>query len=92
MVKPQFDRFDICEAYLCAEFEFQTGGVLRERPSCARRRTSVEWQLTRMGFKPAVSLRTQELTPNGLAIYRALLSRLGLVRAHSVLGPSAAGR
>lgn len=74
----QFDRFDICEAYYCAELDFQQGGVLRERPSCIRRRASVEWQLRSMGFEPARSLRTQELTPNGLAIYRALVSRLQL--------------
>lgn len=91
-MKPQFDRFDICEAYLCAELEFHEGGVLRERPACARRRSSVEWQLTKMGFLPAVSLRTQTLTPNGLAIYRALLSRLGLVRAGADVGTPAAGR
>ena len=77
-MKAQFDRFDICEAYLCAELEFHDGGVLRERPTCVRRRVSVEWQLRSMGFQPAVSLRTQELTPNGIAIYRALVSRLGL--------------
>jgi hypothetical protein len=77
-VKPRFDRFDICEAYLCAEFDFHRGGVLRERPTCARRRVSVEWQLRNLGFQPAASLRTQALTPNGLGIYRALVSRLGL--------------
>lgn len=75
---PQFDRFDICEAYYCAELDFQEDGVLRERPSCMRRRASVEWQLRGMGFEPAPSLRTPDLSLNGLAIYRALVSRLGL--------------
>jgi len=92
MVKPRFDRFDICEAYFCAELDFQRDGALRERPACARRRSSVEWQLNGMGFQPAVSLRTQALTPNGLAIYRALLSRLGLARAGANVGTPAAGR
>jgi len=77
-MRRQYDRFDICEAYLCVELDFQEGGVLRERPTCARRRISVEWQLSNMGFVPAGGLRTQALTPNGLRIYRALVSRLGL--------------
>lgn len=77
-MRPQFDRFDICEAYFCAERDFNEGGVLRERPTCARRRISVEWQLSNMGFVPAGGLRTQELTPNGLRIYCALVSTLGL--------------
>ena len=77
-MRPRWDRFDICEAYLCAELDFHEGGVLRERTTCARRRISVEWQLNKMRFVPASGLRTQALTPNGLRIYRALVSRLGL--------------
>lgn len=78
MVKPRFDRFDICEAYFCVELDFQKDGVLRERSSCRRRRSSIEWQLSNMGFVPAASLQAQALTPNGHRIYRALVSRLGL--------------
>lgn len=48
-----FDRFDICCAYQALEYDWNRGGILQERASCARRCMSVGFQLARMGFKPA---------------------------------------
>lgn len=46
-----FDRFDICGAYLALENDWNDGGWLRERPSNARRRESVGVQLNRMQYR-----------------------------------------
>lgn len=76
-----WDRFDICEAYAVMEWHWNKGGIVRERPSNARRNASTDWQLHRMGFKPRPSLEWNTLTANGRAIYAALVSRCGLRRA-----------
>lgn len=75
---PYFDRFDICEAYYLLESHYNMGGVLRERPSCRRRKESVGVQLRRMRFAPAPGLSLETLTENGRDIYDAAVSRLGL--------------
>lgn len=46
-----FDRFDICAAHRALETDWNTGGMLRERPSNARRRESTGCQLWRMGYR-----------------------------------------
>jgi hypothetical protein len=73
-----FDRFDICEAYACLEWDYHVGGVLWERPSNRRRGESTDVQLHRMRFRPRPSLSTDTLTENGRAIYDAAVIRLGL--------------
>jgi hypothetical protein len=73
-----FDRFDICEAYACLEWDYNVGGVLWERPSNRRRGESIGVQLDRMRFRPGLMLSTENLTENGRAIYDAAVIRLGL--------------
>jgi hypothetical protein len=76
----QFDRFDICEAYLVMEWEWHVGGYLRERPSNIRRGESTEVQLMRMKFKPAPNLCFETLSDNAKEIYFDLCRRYGLRR------------
>lgn len=54
---PYFDRYDICAAHAALESDWNYGGMLRERPSNARRRESTGCQLWRMGWRPAPSHR-----------------------------------
>jgi hypothetical protein len=77
---PYFDRFDICEAYLVLEWDYNSGGWLHERPSNRRRMQSTDVQLHRMQFKPAPSLEFDTLSENGKEIYRMLESRYGFDR------------
>jgi hypothetical protein len=49
----QFDRLDICGAYLALENDYNCGGWLQERPSNVRRMESTGVQLSRMRFVPA---------------------------------------
>ena len=73
-----FDRFDICEAYLAMEWDYNVGGWLRERASNRRRNESTERQLARIQFKPGMAWRGFEsLSENGQEIYRALQERYG---------------
>ena len=65
----QWDRFDICEAYLVLEWDFNYGGYLRERPSNMRRRESIGAQLHRMQFRSAHCLSYDSLSDNGKEIY-----------------------
>lgn len=73
-----FDRFDICEAYLVLEWDWNSGGWLQERPSNRRRREATSIQLGRIGFKPAPSLSFDTLSENGKEIYRMLERRYKL--------------
>lgn len=74
---PHFDRFDICEAYLALEHDWNVGGVLQERPRNQRgpdfRRISVGYQLEfRMDFQVRPSFNGYEsLSDNGKEIYEA---------------------
>jgi hypothetical protein len=75
---PYFDSFDICEAHLVLEWDYNVGGWLRERPSNQRRRMSTASQLHRMGFKAHRALEHDTLTENGKKIYATLKVRYGL--------------
>lgn len=74
---PYFDRFDICEAHLLIEWDYNVGGILRERPSNIRRNMSTGYQLNRMGFRPGFSLTWETLSDNGKEIYELLEIRYG---------------
>ena len=43
--------FDICQAHMQLEHDYNVGGILRERPSNQRRKASTGWQLHRMAFE-----------------------------------------
>lgn len=73
-----FDRFDICEAHYALEIDWNSGGVLWERPTNRRNRRSTDVQLTRMGFKAGAGFRGfDSLSENGQEIYRELERRYG---------------
>lgn len=74
---PYFDRFDICDAYARLEMDYNSGGVLWERPTCRRKRESVGWQLARMGYRPG-PLALDNLEENAQEIYNEAVRRLGL--------------
>jgi len=69
-----FDRIDICEAHALIEADYNVGGIVRERPSNARRNESTACQLSRMGYRQAGGAH---LTENGREIYRELEKRYG---------------
>lgn len=46
-----FDRFAVCLAYQALESDWNTGGLLQERPSNQRRRESIGVQLSRVKFR-----------------------------------------
>lgn len=72
------DRFDICEAYLALEWDYNLGGWLHERASNRRRNEATAVQLHRMGFKARRSFNGFEsLSENGQAIYRNLEAKYG---------------
>ncbi len=73
-----FDRFDICEAHLALEQDWNVGGWLNERPSNRRRREATHIQLNRIQFRPSIPFRGFEsLSENGQEIYRELEQRYG---------------
>lgn len=78
---PYFDRFDICQAYLALEIDWNVGGVLRERnhvewDGLHDRPVSVGAQLSRMGFKPGLMFNGYEsLSDNAREIYDAFLRK-----------------
>lgn len=75
---PYFDRFDICEAHLALEMDYNVGGWLQERPSNARRMEATHIQLARIKFRPGLLFRGFEsLSENGQEIYRELQERYG---------------
>ena len=75
---PHFDRFDICEAHAVLEWDYNLGGLLRERPSNQRRREATAIQLIRMQFKPRPDLSYETLTENGKEIYDELVMKYKL--------------
>ena len=75
---PYWNRFDICEAHLVLEWDWHSGGWLRERPSNSRRMMSTDVQLRRMGFRPKPDLSYETLDDNGREIYDELERRYGL--------------
>ena len=73
-----FDRFDICEAHLAMEWDYNSGGVLWERESNSRRMMSTGYQLGRMHFSHGVGFNGfDSLTENGQEIYQELEDRYG---------------
>lgn len=72
-----FNRFDIVEAYLTLENDWNKGGWLHERPSNQRRREASHVQIARLGFKRGADLDYFRLSTNGREIYRNLCSRYG---------------
>lgn len=75
-----FDRFDICEAYLLLENDWNVGGVVWERPSNKRRMMSTGFQLHRMGFRPSpFGVTWETLSENGREIYRNLCEEYGFL-------------
>ena len=42
--------FDVCQAHMQLEHDYNVGGWLRERPSNQRRREATSCQLSRMGY------------------------------------------
>lgn len=76
---PFFDRFDICEAYACLEWDYNRDGILRERG----RPYSIGVQLARMQFRPAPNTCTDTLTENGREIYDAAVEKYKLPKGDS---------
>lgn len=65
-----FDRFDICEAYLALEQDYNISGLLQERASNQRRQESTGVQLARVHFSPSPLFRGfDSLSENGKLIY-----------------------
>jgi len=50
----EISTFDICQAYMQLESDFNVDGLLRERPSNQRRRESIGCQLARLKFNPGM--------------------------------------
>ena len=75
---PYFNRFDVCEAYLVLEWDYNVGGLLQERPSNQRRNESIGVQLNRMDFHAPIDLSYETLTSNGKEIYDCAVKRLNL--------------
>jgi len=76
-----FERFDICEAYLALEWDWNLGGWLQERPSNVRRREATHVQLARIGFKPSPLFKGYEsLSDNGREIYHELERKYGFAK------------
>lgn len=78
---PYFDRFDICEAYLVLENDYNAGGWLQERRSNRRRKEATHVQLHRMQFKPSRLFKYtfDDLSENGQEIYKELEYRYGFI-------------
>jgi len=73
-----FDRFDICEAHLAMEWDYNISGVLQERGSNQRRNMSTDFQLHRMKFSPGIMFNGYDsLSENGKEIYHNLGDRYG---------------
>ena len=73
-----FDRFDVCEAHCVLEWDYNISGILKERPSNIRTKSSTGYQLNRMMFKPSVHLCYDTLTENGKEIYNNLVEKYKL--------------
>lgn len=75
----EFNRFDICEAYMVVEHYYHRDGWLQQRPSNQRRGESVSIQLERLGFKPGMGQGSYgALTDNGKEIFLGVVERLKL--------------
>ena len=73
------DRFDICDAYLMLEHDYERSGWLQERGRRADGSVKqVTTQLRRLGFRPSPRLTTATLTDEARDIYDAFVERHGL--------------
>lgn len=71
--------FEVCDAYTALEWDYNSGGVLHERPSCVRRRESCAVQLARIGYRPSPTFSGwPSLSERAREIYTAAVVRLGL--------------
>lgn len=50
----EYSTFDICQAHLQLESDYNVGGILLERPSNERRQASSGVQLARMHYSPGM--------------------------------------
>jgi hypothetical protein len=73
---PYFDRFDICEAHLALENDYNEGGWLYDRPSNRRRSEATHVQLDRIKFKVGAAWNGySSLGLNAREIYHELEER-----------------
>lgn len=71
---PEFDRFDICEAYYLFHMDYHVSGYATGRRESYHGQTNsdIAVRLSRINFTPAPSLAHDTLTDNGRDIYNAL--------------------
>lgn len=70
-----FDRFDICEAYLALEMDWNRGGLIDGK--------SYSSQLYNLGFKASPIFNGFEsLSDNGKEIYIIKANKLGFIPSH----------
>ena len=68
----RFDRFDICEAYLAIEMDYNVSGLVAGK--------SYSTQMSRFGFKPGAAFRGfDSLSENGKEIYLNKAQALGFI-------------
>lgn len=72
------NRFDIVEAHAVLEWDYNVGGILRERPSNQRRNASTGVQLHRMRFRPRMDLSFENLEEDGKIVYLTNVLKWGL--------------
>lgn len=72
------DRIAVCEVFYLLEADYNRGGILRERPSNARRNMSTGAQLYRMGFRPSDNLAWDTLDEDQRSLYAALVDAWNL--------------
>lgn len=72
------DRFDICEAHALLESDYNVDGILRERPSNARRNESTGVQLHRMGYSNPYSGGFEDLSDDAKEVYMTNVIKWGL--------------
>lgn len=65
----EWNRLDIVEAHALLEMHYNVGGILRERPSNARRNESTGVQLHRMGFRAPPTFNLESASDNTREIY-----------------------
>jgi len=74
----RFDRFDICEAYLAIEMDYNEGGMVKGK--------SYSSQLHRMQFRAGAAFKGfDSLTENGKKIYMAKAQSLGFIKAEDTM-------
>jgi hypothetical protein len=77
---PEYDRFDICEAYDLIEVDYNVSGILYERKSNDRRHMSTGYQLSRMQYKNPYG-DYSHMSDNAKQIYHALQLKYGFLKS-----------